>query len=57
MERGSKIFHPSVGFIWKVVRQAERTGVRGVLGASGWPGSMYLMLVKMEEGSRECKDV
>ena len=49
----SKIFHPSVGFIWKVVRQAERTGMRGVFVASGWPGSMCLMLVeeKMEEGS------
>ncbi len=46
-----------MGFIWKVVRKAERTGVRVVLVASGWPGSMYLMLVKMEEGSIECKDV
>ena len=57
MEQRSKIFHPSVGFIWKVVRQAERMGVRGVLVASGWPGSMYLMLVKMEEGSIEFKGV
>ena len=46
-----------MGFIWKVVRKEERMGVRGVLMASGWPGSMYLMLVKVEEGSRECKDL
>ena len=30
-------------------------GVRGVLVASGLPGSMYLMLVKMEEGSIELR--
>ena len=48
-----------MGFIWKVVRQAEKRGMRGVLVASGWPGSMCLMLMeeKMEKGSIECKDV
>ena len=45
-----------MGFIWKVVRKAERTGGSRVLVDSGWPGSMYLMLVKMEEGSIEFKD-
>ena len=42
---------------WKVARKAERTGVSGVLVASGWSGSMYLVLVKMEEGNFEFKDV
>ena len=39
------------------MKKAERTGVRGVLVASGWSGSMYLVLVKMEEGNMEFKDV
>ena len=42
---------------WKVARNAERTGVSGILVASGWSGSMYLVLVKMEEGNMEFKDV
>ena len=40
-----------------MARKAERTGVSGVLVASGWSGSMYLVLVKMEEGNMEFKDV
>ena len=39
------------------MRKAERTGVSGVLVASGWSGSMYLVLVKTEEGIMEFKDV
>ena len=51
--RGFGYFNLPVGLIWKVVRQAERTGVRGVLVAPDWPQSMYLMLVeeKVREGS------
>ena len=46
-----------ISFTRKVVRKAERTGVTGVLVASGWSGSMYLVLVKLEEGNMEFKDV
>ena len=50
-DEGFGYFHPPVGLIWKVVRQAERMGARGVLVTPDWPGSMYLMLV--EEKVRE----
>ena len=45
-KRGFGYFHPPVGLITKVVRRAERTGARGVLVTSDWPGSVFLLKVE-----------
>ena len=52
-DRGFRYFHPPIGLIGKDVRQADKTGSRGVLVTPDWPGSVYLMLVeeKVREGT------
>ena len=52
-DRGLGYFHPPVGLIGKVVRQAEEMGSRGMLVTPDWPGSAYMMLVeeKVREGT------
>ena len=56
--RGRGYFHPPVGLIWKVVRKAERSRVRGILLVPDWPGSSFYMLIKekMQEGKMVVKE-